>query len=85
MEGTIREDLFSYESAVQYISLNACLKKGELPESGKNVKEIKSECGIRFNNNLVLMLFYQYIHRKPENDDYDINSKYHLAGVRIDI
>lgn len=85
VEGTIREDLFSYESAVQYISLNACLKKGELPESGKTIKEIKSECGIRFNNNLVLMLFYQYIHRKPENDDYDINSKYHLAGVRIDI
>jgi len=85
VEGTIREDLFSYESNVQYISLNACLKKGELPESEKTVKEIKSECGIRFNNNLVLMLFYQYIYREPENDNYDINSKYHLAGVRIDI
>jgi len=85
IESTIREDIFSYKSIVQYISLNASIKKGEIPESRKTVKEVKPECGIRVNRNLIFMLFYQYIHREPENDDYDINSEYHLAGVRISI
>lgn len=84
-ECIFREDIFSYKSAVQYFSLNACIKKGDIPESRKTIKEIKPECGVRFNSNLVLIIFYQYIFRDPGNDDYDINREYHLAGVRINI
>lgn len=85
IEGTLREDLFSYKSAAAYLSVNARIEKPGIPGDEGTASEIKPECGLRFNRELVLMLFYQYIRRNCGNIDYDINREYHLAGVRIDI
>lgn len=85
IEGTLREDILSFWSAVPYLSINAAAGKPIIKGKRKIEGEITPECGIRFNRDLVLILFYQYIRKSSDNPEYDIKREYHLAGVRIDI
>lgn len=85
IEGTLREDFFSYKTAVPYISLNVKFDKGNIPGREKINHEVTHELGIRLNRQLVFMIFYQYIRNSSTAEDYDISRSYHTAGVRIDL
>jgi len=84
-EAGIREDLCGFNSAILYLAVNGTVKKGDVPGRKDMTGEIRPEFGMRFNRKLVMMLFYQYIKRNEEDNDYDISREYHLAGIRINI
>ncbi len=85
IEGTVREDILNYKSAVGYLAFNAKIENRAIPGNKGTSGEIMPELGIRFNRKVVFMIFYQYIRKSSDNPVYDINREYHLVGVRIDI
>ncbi len=85
VEGALREDVFSYRSAVPYISINADIERGIIPGSKSIISEFSPEAGIRVNRGPVFMFFYQYIWRSSDDTEYNISRVYHLIGVRVDI
>jgi len=78
-ESYLRWDICSYSNNILY------LMTGEKYLSGNDSSmTFISECGIRFNRDLVLMLFYRNEYNRHVERMKDISKFYNLAGVKFD-
>ena len=78
-ESYLRWDIFGYNSSVLYVLF------GEKNLNGDDAAwTLISECGIMFNRNLMVMLYYRNEYNDSEDRTRDISRIYHLAGIKFD-
>lgn len=78
-ESSLRWDICGYNTAILYLLL------GEKSLKGDDLTwTIISECGVRFNRSLVMMLFYRNEINDHEKREQDLSKIYHLFGVKFD-